>query len=94
VNFFTKLRPVEFVNKLLTNFFPKKVLTNSSSSFIIIIENKRRNKTMRINELSKSEMISYLLKKNYITAKESQKLFLNTPKYEVEKVFIKYLEEK
>jgi len=49
---------------------------------------------MRINELSKSEMISYLLKKNYITAKESQKLFLNTPKYEVEKVFIKYLEEK
>ena len=49
---------------------------------------------MRICDLSKSEMISYLSKKNYITAKECQILFLHTPKYEVEKIFIKYLEER
>jgi len=49
---------------------------------------------MRICDLSKSEMISYLYKKNYITAKECQTLFLNTPKYDVEKILIKYLEER
>lgn len=47
---------------------------------------------MRINELSKIEMITYLSEKGFITPKEMQKLFLNTPKYEVEKVFIKYLD--
>ena len=48
---------------------------------------------MRICDLSKSDIISYLYKKGVITAKESQKLFLNTPKYEVEKILINYLKE-
>jgi len=48
---------------------------------------------MRICDLSKSEIISYLRRKGVISAKEMQTLFLNTPKYEVEKVLINYLKE-
>ena len=49
---------------------------------------------MRICDLSKSDILTYLYKKNVLTAKEVQFHFANTPKYEVEKILITFLNKK
>ena len=49
---------------------------------------------MRICDLSKSDILAYLYKKNVLTAEEVHFHFINTPKYEVEKILIAFLNKK
>jgi len=48
---------------------------------------------MRIKDLSKSNILTYLHKNGEITTEEMHKHFLNTPKYDVETLLINYLKK-
>lgn len=91
---FTKF-PGDFVKKLTKNFleFFKILLDIDSKSGIIIIEKEREEKEMKICDLNKSDILTYLYRKNQITAEEMHKHFLNTPKYDVETLLINYLKK-